>query len=176
MSQSKDAAHTFVEWLESHHGDRGMMADLRHGFVPDRAHRAWPYIARWCGKRFADDDERTVHLTVAAAFSTHPEPGGRGGLGSVMRLIAVGQGSQKGLESFEGRFRRLLTCESIAEICQRSGGVVRAAKQKGVSVDYRQLLRDLRTFRWPDSRERTKVRWASEFWGGGASTDSEEAT
>ena len=150
------------------------MADLRHGFAADRAYRAWPHIARWCGRLFEKDDERGIHIAVAAAFASHPEPGGKGGLGSVMRLIAMGQDEQKGLESFDARFRRLLVCDSVADICHRSGEIVRAAKQKGIPVDYEQLFRDLRSFRWPEPREGTKVRWASEFWGSVPPADSEE--
>lgn len=82
-------------------------------------------------------------------------------MGLTMREIARGRdGGEKALESFEPRFRRFLTCQSSAEVCQRLPGVIRAAAQRGIPPNYRQLFIDL--YYWG---ERVKVRWAAAFWG-----------
>ena len=61
--------------------------------------------------------------------------------------------------SFDGRFRRLLTCDRD-EIAPRVGPVVRAAQAQGVPVSYVRLLTDLLC--WGDD---VKLRWAKSFWG-----------
>ena len=61
--------------------------------------------------------------------------------------------------SFEGRFKRLLTCDRD-EIAVRVAPIVRAAQAKGMSVNYTQLLSDL--LWWGDI---VKVEWAKAFWG-----------
>jgi len=167
MSEQDSRVRAFVQWLQDHHQDRGLMAELRRGLTRDTEWRAWPHLTQWCD--LTRPDERVAFAAVAGAFATHPEATHTGNLGDTMREIATGGAGKKsdrqaGLRSFEGRFRRLLTCESVEELAERVGAVVRAAKQKGVPICYLQLLRDLRRFRWPDSREQAKVHWAASFW------------
>jgi len=151
--------------------DRGALADLRRGFSESTQHRAWPYIAPYCD--LTNPRDRIVCLTVAAGFATHEGTADRGNMGTTLRAIALGDSTRKpeeALKSFDGRFRRLLTCHSAEELCAHLPGVIRAAKQKSVHINFRQLHEDL-TY-WG---ERAKVRWAAQYWGtreekGGAET------
>jgi CRISPR system Cascade subunit CasB len=148
-----------LEHLKRLRDDRGAMANLRRGFSPATEHRAWPWVAQWCDLN--DDRLRAIVTSVAAAFATHPELATEGNLGLTMREIAHGRdGGEKALESFEPRFRRFLTCQLSADVCQRLPGVIRAAAQRGVGINYRQLFIDL--CYWGD---RVKLRWAEAFWG-----------
>jgi len=143
--------------------DRGALADLRRGFSETTEHRAWPHLAGWCD--LTDSRERQIMSTVAAGFALH----GRsdleaGNMGATLRGLAMGvdrQNAAKALESFDGRFRRFLSCSSAEEVCERLPGVLRAAERKAVPVDFARLHRDL--FLWG---ERTKIEWADQYWGG----------
>jgi len=149
-------------------GDRGTLADLRHGFSPATEHRAWPHLAAW-GVDLRNDTQRAIWITVAAGFATLNETKRCGNMGATMRRLAQGgegkQADRKALESFEGRFRRLLTCTTRKELCSRLQGVVRAAKQKGAQIDLEQLFWDLEC--WPvSSRGRdVRIEWAQAYWG-----------
>lgn len=165
------SAKSLVERLEALREDRGAMANLRRGFSPATEDRAWPWIARWCD--LTKDHQRLIYTAVAAAYATHPETTDQGNLGTVMRSIAQNdqkrQNEQKGddgLASFEARFRRLLACQSLEQVCQRLASVIRAATQRGVPVNYEQLFVDLWKWRYPTSRERVKVDWAAAYWTG----------
>lgn len=159
---------SFLEYLKRHMNDRGMMADLRHGFSGTTAYRAWPHIVRWCHD-FTNKRERTIMLTVAAGFATHLKTSGNGNMGTVFRQIATGDGKgEKGMESFDARFRRFLACSSAEEVCDHLPGVMRAAERKGILVNFVRLYRDLQYW-----NERTKVEWASEYWRGLATEGGE---
>ena len=159
MSTIQERAAEFLEYLKEHQEDRGMMANLRRGFNPDTADRAWPYLAHWPG--FMKERDRVIYATVAAAFATHPDTTNRANLGDALRDIATDkEKGDEALRSFESRFRRLLTCETAQEVCERVGGVIRAAAQRGIPVNYVELFTDL--FYWGD---RVKVRWAAAYWG-----------
>jgi CRISPR type I-E-associated protein CasB/Cse2 len=147
--------------------DRGALADLRRGFSKATAHRAWPYLARWCD--LMDNGERAIWLTIAAGFATLEETGKAGNMGATLRGIAIGDRKKKAeaLKSFDGRFRRFLTCRSAEEVCERLPGVLRTAKQKSVGVDFRQLWEDLDNW-----GEDAKVRWAKGYW---SVTEEEDA-
>ncbi|MCW5982839.1 MAG: type I-E CRISPR-associated protein Cse2/CasB [Bryobacteraceae bacterium] len=123
------------------------MADLRCALSPARLPRAWPLLAPVGGIG------NTRIETVAGLFAYHPDEASTGNLGTTCRLLAAGN------NSFDGRFRRLLSCDRD-EICERLRPVVLAARAKGVKINYEELFVDL--WYWGD---KAKARWAREYWG-----------
>lgn len=73
------------------------------------------------------------------------------------------QPGEDGLRSFEARFRRFLTCGSAEDVCRRLSGVVHAAKQRGIPINYAQLFKDLWYF---GDGARAKVFWAAAYYRG----------
>ncbi|MDF7807593.1 type I-E CRISPR-associated protein Cse2/CasB [Pontiellaceae bacterium B12219] len=156
MSDREMKAEKLMAFLQKNKTDRGVMADLRAGFSEATEYRAWSHLAQFCSLTGFD---RIVVQTVAAGFATQPECANKGNLGTTMRAIAGG--NKDGLASFEGRFRRLLTCSDTEEICRFVPGIIRTAKAKGIAVNYRRLYTDL--CYWNGGR--TKVQWAEAYWG-----------
>jgi len=169
MNTSKNKIQAFLEYLQNHSQERGMMADLRHGFSPTSQYRAWPHIAPWCD--LSDQRQKAIFITLAGAFAIQLQSGrGKSNLGSTLRRLAVQGASgkpQDALKSFEARFRRLLTCNAPEQVCERLPGIIRAAERKGISIDLEQLHQDL-VF-WSD---KVKLEWAKAYWG---SEDDNEA-
>jgi len=159
MSKTEEQADKLMAFLQKYKEDRGMMADLRCGLSPAKEHRAWPHIAQCC--KLDADWSRVPVQTVCAAFATHPEGNTvHGNIGTTMRKIA---GEKKdGLASFKGRFRRLLACDTMEELCDRLPAVIRAAKAKGIPINYRQLYCDIC---WWEGNYPPKLKWAAAFWG-----------
>jgi len=147
-------------------GDRGKLAAIRRGFSDATAHYAWPYIAPYCD--MTDECQRMVWLTVAATAATlMPEGLERtnvGNMGATMRKIALGDGGGKktdeALNSFEARFRRLLSCQSTTELCRHLVRVIRAAVSKDKPIDVRKLFADLRDW----ERRDVRLEWAQGYW------------
>lgn len=140
--------------------DRGALAALRRGLSPATAHYAWPLLASW-GVDLTKDRERTIHQAVAGCYAEHPEEASAGNLGTTVHRIATDKGDgETGLKSFDARFRRLLICGNAEELSERIPPVIRAAKAKGVPVNYHRLFQDM--WFWGD---RSKLDWAQEFWG-----------
>lgn len=164
----KSHVERFLEHLWKNRKDRGMMADLRHGFSPATAYRAWPHIAQWLGREFTNDRKRTILLTVAAGFAVQKkiqekEVSGDN-LGVVFHQIATGDGRGKdGLATFDTRFRRFLSCSTAQEVCDHLPGVLRTAERKDIPVDFARLHRDLS--RWDRWGDEVKVEWARDYWG-----------
>jgi len=164
--------------------DRGMLAALRRGFSEATEQYAWPHLAPYCP--MTDPKQRAIWLTVAAAKATLAPDGldhaglGVGNLGATMRHLALGddrpkneKGTQKALASFEARFRRLLTCQTVEELCRHLVGVIRAASAKRKLVDLKQLFWDLQ--KWESTTEPTvKVQWAQGYWVSTPDTSPEE--
>ncbi len=142
----KESAAKVLAYLRQLRNDRGAMADLRCAVNPARRARAWPLLARVGGI------DRPIHETVAGLFAHHPDETHTGNIGTTCRRLAAEN------NSFDGRFRRLLTCDRD-EIGERLRPVILAAKAKGIPVNYEQLFVDLC---WWES---AKARWAREYWG-----------
>lgn len=150
--------------------DRGTLADLRHGFSGATAHRAWPYVAKYCN--LASDRDRAIWLTVAAGAATQENAGfgSKGNMGTMLRAIA-GDGKKPkpdDLKSYDARFRRLLTCSSVEDLCTHLPGVLRTAHRKTILVNYERLFWDLCIWH----KNEVGVKWAVEYWG--ASSDAED--
>jgi CRISPR system Cascade subunit CasB len=143
----KQTAAEVLAYLRRLRNDRGAMADLRCALSPSRRARAWPLLARVGGI------DRPIYETVAGLFAYHSEETHTGNIGTTCRRLA-GENN-----SFDGRFRRLLSCER-AEIGERLRPVILAAKPKGIPVNYEELFADL--VYWGDN---VKARWAREYWG-----------
>lgn len=178
--QKKFPIQRFLEWAKGRVAakDRGTLADLRRGFSPGTEHRAWRHIALYCDD-LSNDKERIIWQTVAAGFATHEATMKAGNMGRTMRQLAL-EGNNKipksesktedALKSFDARFRRLLTCHTSIEICERLPGIIRAAKSKNsIPIDFETLYIDLKYW-----GEQVKLRWASSYWGG--TPDKENST
>jgi len=151
----KQTAADVLAYLRRLRNDRGAMADLRCALSPTRRARAWPLLARVGGI------DRPIYETVAGLFAYHPDETHSGNIGTTCRRLA-GENN-----SFDGRFRRLLSCEREA-IGERLRPVILAASAKGIPVNYQELFADL--VYWGDN---VKARWAREYWG--APVETEEA-
>jgi len=144
-----ERAVRFLAYLQRYRDDRGALAALRGTLSEARRQRAWPLLGGFQGAI-----GHPVYETVAALWAGDPASPATAGsnLGHTLRLL----GSEH--NTFEGRLKRLLTCDRD-EIASRVVPVVRAAHAKGASVNYARLLSDL--LWW---NERTKVEWAKAFW------------
>lgn len=163
----------FLEFLNKRKNDRGLMADLRHGFSKGTEYRAWPHIAKW-GCDLENEKARLIWLTVAAGFATHEQTAACENMGfSLRRLALEGQGDsvEKALKTFDARFRRLLTCSTAKEVCDRLIGVIKAAERKNVPVNYEKLFWDLMC--WENPEKEIKIKWAAQYWGAAEKPEQE---
>lgn len=153
-SNLHDRAMGFMAYLSRYKNDRGALANLRGGLSAARRQRAWPLLGGFNDAIGAIGNP--VFEMVAAMWAGAPEldSPGIGNFGATLRRLAGD------LSSFEGRFKRLLTCDTREEAVEHVAPVVRAAQAKGVKLDYTRLLSDL--LWWG---ERVKVEWAQAFWG-----------
>ncbi|OPZ30605.1 MAG: CRISPR-associated protein Cse2 [Lentisphaerae bacterium ADurb.BinA184] len=152
-----DRAVAFMAFLQRYAADRGALANLRGALSDARRHRAWPLLGGFPGAI-----GNPAFETVAALWAGDPagDRPNAGNLGDTLHSLA------KENKSFEGRVKRLLTCDRD-EIAERVAPLVRAARAKGVKVNYARLLSDL--LWWND---RVQVEWAKAFWGVGEPADA----
>lgn len=149
-------AAPFLDYLKRYRVDRGALANLRGALTEARRPNAWPLLAG-----FGPAIGNPAFETVAALWASAPELAcDTGNMGNTLAGLKTDN------NSFEGRFKRLLTCDH-EEIVARVATVALAAQAKGHRIHYAQLLSDL--LWWGD---RVKVRWARAFWGAESPDDA----
>ena len=127
QSSPNDSGTRLLAYLRQLETNRGAMADLRCALSPAKIARAWPLLARVGGI----GNPRVE--TVAGLFAYHPQVTNSGNLGTTCRLLAVDS------NTFDGRFRRLLSCDRD-EICERLRPIVLAAKARGDTGELREVV------------------------------------
>ena len=142
-------AARFLDYLRRNYShDRGALARLRGGLSAARKPNVWPLLGA-----FPNAIGNEAFETVAALWADDSDANdGGGNLGASLQMVSAD------LSSFEGRFKRLLTCDRN-EIASRVASLVRAAQAKGARIHYARLLSDL--LHWND---RTRIEWAKAYW------------
>lgn len=155
----------FIRMLENldAKNDRAALAALRRGLgkEPGEAMEAYNYIARFVAS--APQRENAFHL-VATLFGLYPSESRRGenwmktNLGASLREL-------KGKTDNEGAERRFVASlnSHADELADHLRHIVSLLKSKDVSINWRQLLSDIR--RWDDDNRNVQRNWAKAFWG-----------
>jgi len=167
MSESqcspKERAEQFVAALRRLRNDRGKLAALRRGLSPATVMDAWPVVAASGG-----DIGQRVFVVTGALFASHPEESNARNFGETCRRIGQADGKEVP-ESFERRFRRLLSCTEAEDVLEQLRSWIRLAAGKGVGVNYESLLFDL--LLWNKYTDDIRVKWAKSFWHTGETTE-----
>ena len=162
MSTTNDTtnrAARFLERLRKITTDRGKMSALRRAASSSTERQAWPVIYS-----LGEDIGCLAACTIGALYAQHPVEDIKAfSLGTACRRIALdGVTDFKIPDSFDRRFRRLLTCDSAEDVAGQLKAWIRFASAKGVGVNYEKLFWDI--LAWNNNSDRIKLDWARGFW------------
>jgi len=152
----------FVAKLIRECKDRGTRAELRRYWSERTKHYAYPVLGRL---QAIDNRPREIVTALYAVHDRDGAPAHRPGGNSVgQAFLALAGGGPKAAahESTERHFRRLLACDSLDDLSAQLHRLVKRLEREGVSLDYVQLLRDLRF--WRNNAQGVKTNWALHFW------------
>jgi len=151
----------WLEILRDKQEDRGLMANLRCYLVESKKRRAYPALYRLGIS--VDSESKSI---TAALYAMHPVEGSLKNFGSTVKRIKEAKDNNSGhgdkQTPTERRFQHLLAAEYGKELHERVVKLVMLAKSCGVPVNYEQLQKDLKD--WKYWNDRIRREWASEFW------------
>lgn len=118
---------------------------------------AWEHLVTWCD--ISKDWERLPFALIGSAVANElPDSDGKANLGELLRKCCT---SDDDREREKRRFRRILSCESIQELCIVLRPILKYLQSNSsVPIGYAGLLTDILYF-----NERVKLRWAESFFG-----------
>jgi CRISPR system Cascade subunit CasB len=167
QQQTQDRCQKFISYvIDRMENDRAMGARLRRSDNPATEYQSWEYFTRF-GVDLQNRRERKAFATIAAALA-RAKPKSDGGL-DIGRAIALSYGEGREDHQAKSRLRRLLACDTSEEACDILRPLLSLVASRGRAVRFEQLLRDLLYF-----SERTKERWAQEFFSSAPAENAEE--
>jgi len=144
--------------------DRGLLADLRHGFNPDTEYRSWPHLAPYIN--LEDHKKRIIWQTIAAGFACLEGSANKRRFGKSLRAIALADNKSgkpdDALNTFSRQVRRLISFNTAEEVCKHLPGIIRRAKSKKKEIDFKELYWDL--WNWEKTELEIKVKWVNDYW------------
>ena len=149
--------------------DKGVAARLRRADNPATEYQSWELLAKY-GVDLEKAFERLPFSSVAAAIAkAKVERNGNLGLG---QAIAASYEKGNNSDQAKARFRRLLACDDLVELCRILRPLLSLIDSKaGAVLDYVRLLKQLRRFAF--SPHQVKAQWAQEFYGQPAAVEEE---
>lgn len=166
--QKKPSSHernlAFVDYIVRRcEANNGIRAGLKRADNPNTEYQGWDVLAGF-GVDLLNEAERLSHAIIGADIA-RTEPSGNGPV-DIGRAIARCYKDGNKDEQAKSRLRRLLACDSVQEAVLILRPILRLIESRGAGpLNYASLLGGLRWFDHDDSRNRTKVRWAQEFYG-----------
>ncbi len=168
MPKPSDHAVKFVKYLVSlaERESRGALAALRRGVgkPPGTTPETFPVMVPWTAEmnRTAAD----TYFLVGSLFALNQSNCADGNMGTTFGQIRGTEGEAG--DSLEKRFVALLNAHS-EDLSNHLRHAVTLAGSKEVSVNWAQLITDLRHWDHPDRF--IQRRWADQFWGRGSEAE-----
>lgn len=157
----KSKEQQFVQFIIGHcKQDKGFAARLRRADNPATEYQSWEILGPWVD--LENKFQRLPYAAVAAAIGrSKVDANGSLSLGKALADAYAEKGSTKSSDQAKARLRRLLACDSVEEVCRVIRPVLTLIDSKVAEpLDYSKLLSELRYF-----GEKSKIRWAQEFYG-----------
>lgn len=155
--------------------DKGARAALKYADHPSLGYKSWSYLADFIN--IEDKNELLSYGLVASSVAKYKNDGDDkdGGLNVGKALRACYDKGDDGKKQAESKLLRLLSCESVEELCLALRNYISLIESKNPgALSYSRLLKDLCYF-----GEQTKIRWTRDFYydpkGGGDGGDKDDA-
>lgn len=160
--EKKTKGSAFVDFvLRRLSQDTAFGAALRRADNPSTEYQSWEYLAGWCD--LEKEWERRPFAVVASALArAKPTTDGYMGLGrAIATCFKTDQTDGNQADAAKAKLRRILACDTVTEVCSILRPILSLIESRSVPLNYGELLDDLLWFK----AERTRARWATDFYG-----------
>ena len=172
-----EKTRAFIAWVLAKSGtnaDKGFLAKLKKAESEATEHQAWEILARWVD--LENPWERRAYGLIGASLARlKAGKDGLLGMGGALQALFIKRGANGEIEgSAEAlRLRRLLSCKDQEEAVEVIRPLLRYLVGQDIPISHAQLLDELLWFDVDASRERTRLRWAKDFY---SKREKEEAS
>lgn len=164
-SQKSVAFVAYVHEMVHKKKDRSFSAKLRRADSEATEYQSWEILAKWVDLERVRDRKAFGLIGSAAARSDSPSDGSLSlGRALYMSFLRDGGSGNPSQSTSASRLRRLLACKDSLELIEIMRPVLRLLESKGLLLCHAQLLDEIIWFDDYRSREKTRAKWANDFY------------
>lgn len=151
----------FVKAVYDACSDKGTRAKLRRADNPNTEYECWDFLIR-NGIYIEKDYERLPAALIAASIARSKTEEN----GSSKFPVALAKSYPDGSNSDSAcmKMRRICACDSVEELVTVLRPLIGLVESRASGIDYEDLYKFLRKFRYEDSRQSQKARWFTAFY------------
>jgi CRISPR system Cascade subunit CasB len=144
---------------------KGFGAKLRKADNENTEYQSWEILSNWVNLEW-ESDRKAFALVGASIARSKPSEDGNLSVGEALRMVHLKDKDIGDIEksSSASRLRRLLACKEKDELMDILKPVVRHVESKGIPLNHARLLDEILWFNDDASREKTRARWARDFF------------
>lgn len=163
-----DKSVSFVNYLiEQINADKGkgFGAKLRKADNEKTEYQSWEILSRWVNLEW-ESDRKAFALVGASLARSKPSEDGKLSVGEALRMVHLKDKDIGDIEKSSSalRLRRILACKEKDELMDILKPVLRYVESNGFLLHHALLLDEILWFNNDTSRERTRARWARDFF------------
>ena len=184
VDKSKDKQTKFVDYIFAQcEQNKGFRARMRRADNPALEYQSWEILSRF-NIDLEYEEQRLPYALIAAAIAQDKqEANGDLTIGSAIYRACYQDKDSKKNKGTDGksdennpayvRFRRLLGCDNVQEVCQVLRPLLKLIQSRVTQpLNYVALLKNLTWFNYDP--QQAKARWATQFYSGKAVADKTE--
>ncbi|HCJ94033.1 MAG TPA: type I-E CRISPR-associated protein Cse2/CasB [Sphaerochaeta sp.] len=144
---------------------KGFGAKLRKADNENTEYQSWEILSRWVNLEW-ESDRKAFALIGASIARVKPVADGKLSIGEALRMVHLKDKDIGDLEKSSSalRLRRILACKEKDELMDILKPVVRYVESSGLLLQQARLLDEILWFNNDESRERTRAKWARDFF------------
>lgn len=144
---------------------KGFGAKLRKADNENTEYQSWEILSSWVNLEW-ESDRKAFALVGASMARSKPSEDGKLSVGEALRMVHLKDKDIGDIEksSSASRLRRLLACKEKDELMDILKPVIRYVESNGLLLHHARLLDEILWFNNDASRERTRARWARDFF------------
>lgn len=147
--------------------NKGVAAALRRADNPNTEEQSWEHLSSF-NIDLAPPYKRLPFSNIAAAIAKAKIE--RDGLAGIGQALASCYEDGKNSTQAKAKFRRLLACDSVDEVCRILRPLFSLIESKGsCRLNFSRLLSELLKFHWES--QNIKAIWAQNFYGGNITSE-----
>ena len=163
-----DKSVNFVTYVVNQINDdrgKGFGAKLRKADNENTEYQSWEILSNWVNLEW-EINRKAYGMVSASLARMKPKMNGSVSLGEALRRVHLKNKGSEDLEKSSSalRLRRILSCKETEELIEILKPVVRYLESNDILLDYARLLDEILWFNHDTSRERTRARWARDFF------------
>lgn len=162
--EQKDINSSFVLYIcQLCSKDKGQAANLRKADLPTLNTNVLSALVKFKIDITNEDEFLPYSIVTAAIARSKDYKNGEVIFSKALALVEKYNDAQQ--TSDDKRLRRLLACNDIKELSLVLRPTLTLIQSRfNTNIDFEELLKDLRSFRFEDGRDRVKKKWAMQFY------------